>query len=333
MSGKRDLVYAAIEHRPGCAVPYDIALTVEYMKEKSGWLIDKYGTQKILDDLGSGKITRLQALSLSIGNHLVFINPPWWEWGTLEREFTQPDTPKSYPKAKGYGSYNDFFKNAEYLRSNYDVYVLAAIWGSHFEKAHFCRGIENFLYDIAADPVWSETLLNQIIARNLVMLENILDCESIDGILLGSDWGTQNDLIISPDTWRQMIAPGEQREYDMIHSAGKHVWIHSCGKVDKIIGDLVQMGIDVLNPVQPECMDISKLKQEYGGRLTFYGGISTQKTLPYGTPDEVRIETLRTISEMSKNGGYITSPAQGIQTDVPDENLQALIEAAKKMAE
>ena len=91
--------------------------------------------------------------------------------------------------------------------------------------------------------------------------------------------------------------------------------------------------MDVLNPVQPECMDIKELKTTYGSRIAFYGGISTQKTLPYGTAAEVAAETEYTIKLMSENGGYITAPSQEIQTDVPYENLRALIDTAKKFSE
>lgn len=125
-------------------------------------------------------------------------------------------------------------------------------------------------------------------------------------------------------------ACGEQQEYDLIRAYGKNVFVHSCGKVDRIMDDLVEMGLEVLNPVQPECMELSGLKRDYGDKLTFFGGISTQRTLPYGTPEEVWKETEDTIRLMSVNGGYITAPSQEIQTDVPYENLRALIDAARE---
>ena len=161
------------------------------------------------------------------------------------------------------------------------------------------------------------------------MLENIICIEEIDGVLLGSDWGTQRDLLISPEAWRIHIKPGEQKEYDLLKANGKDVWIHSCGNIERIIPDLVEMGVDVLNPIQPECMDIYKLKDDYGDRLTFWGGISTQQTLPNGTPKEVEKETQKIIEYMSKSGGYITSSSQEIQADVPFVNVCALIDTAK----
>ncbi|MBC8236434.1 hypothetical protein H8E77_43360, partial [bacterium] len=123
---------------------------------------------------------------------------------------------------------------------------------------------------------------------------------------------------------------GEEKEYDLIHAYGKDVWVHSCGCIEAIIPSLVEMGLDVLNPVQPEAMDIEQLKRDYGDKLTFWGGISTQRTLPYGTPDEVREETSQVLKLMAKDGGYILSPAQSIQDDVPLENILAMLEVARE---
>lgn len=123
---------------------------------------------------------------------------------------------------------------------------MVLIYGSHFEKANFARGIENFLTDIGCNRDFARSFLNHIIEKNLVMLDNILTYPEIDGILLGSDWGSQRSLLMSPDVWRELIAPGEKREYDMIKQAGKDVWIHSCSNIEPIIPGLIDMGVDVL---------------------------------------------------------------------------------------
>jgi len=183
---------------------------------------------------------------------------------------------------------------------------------------------------MAGDPKFAKGLLNKIIEKNMVMLENFLNIPEIDGVLLGSDWGSQRGLLMSPEVWDDMIGPGEQREYDLVHSYGKDVWVHSCGCIDVLIPRLVEMGLDVLNPIQPECMDIQKLKEDYGHKLAFWGGISTQDTLPYGTPEEVKKEARRVRDMMSKDGGYVLAPSQSIQGDVPVENIIALLEVANE---
>ena len=138
---------------------------------------------------------------------------------------------------------------------------------------------------------------------------------------------------MSPACWQEMIAPGEKREYDLIHEAGVDVWVHSCGNIQRILPDLTEMGVDALNPVQPECMDIYKLKEMYGDKITFWGGISTQQTLPYGTPEDVAAETRKVTDALSKDGGYIIAPSQEIQSDVPFENLCALINTARSYSD
>ena len=276
-------------------------------------------------------ISKAQAVCLSIGNHLLLVYPPWWKWHDPEGVFRQGEEPPDFlPDTRGNGSYETFFSQCEYLRKNYDVYLVALIYGSHWEKANSLRGIENFLADLAGSTEWAQSLLDMIIRKNMVMLENILTAPEIDGVLLGSDWGTQNDLIMSPECFRTMLKPGEIREYNLIKKYCKHVFVHSCGNILRIMDDLVEMGVDCLNPVQPECMDLGFLKNKYGARITYFGGISTQKTLPYGDPGEVKAETRRVIELMNRDGGYITAPSQDIQIDVPYLNLKALIDTARE---
>ncbi len=308
---RREIVKAAIAHKQTERVPYCISFTPD-------------GEARLKERIGE------RSAKDFVDNDVIQIGAPWWNWHELGSEWRQPDIPSTRANVVGNGSYGTFFESVKMLRDNTDKYILVMIYGSHFEKAYFSRGIENFLADMGGEPVFARALLGRIIEKNMVMLENFLHAPEIDGVLLGSDWGTQLDLIMSPDTWQDMIRPGEQREYDLIHGYGKDVWVHSCGNVQKIIPSLVEMGLDVLNPVQPETMDLATLKREHGDKLTFWGGISTQKALPYGTPEEVRQETRRVRALMSQNGGYILAPAQEIQGDVPAENIIALIETAKE---
>jgi uroporphyrinogen decarboxylase len=308
---RRQLVKDAIAHKETERVPYCIALT-------------KDGEERLKEVIGE------QSAKSYLDNDIIQVNAPWWWWNNLGPEWKGMEIPSENPGTIGRGSYTEFFDKLKLLRDNSDKYILVMIYGSHFEKANAARGIENFLADMAGDPKGAQKILNKIIEKNMVMIENFIDAPEVDGVLLGSDWGTQLDLIMSPDTWHEMIAPGEQREYDLVKGKGKDLWVHSCGKIEKIIPSLIEMGLDVLNPVQPEAMDIAKLKSDYGDKLTFWGGISTQQTLPKGTPDEVRKETRRVRDLMSKGGGYILAPAQEIQGDVPAENIVALVETAKE---
>lgn len=329
---KRELVYSALNHEQNSRVPYMIMLTTKGVEAYGEQLLKDYPNELVEEDLAKGKLSLGEAVSLAIGNHMFCVSAPWWGWHKLPPEFAEEDTPTTMPRVIGYGSYEKYFEHVQYVADRYDAYILNTIWGSHWEKAYFSRGIQNFLADLAADPDWSGRLLKMIIRKNIVMLENFLQEDKVDGVLLGSDWGTQRDLLMSPACWRELIKDGEQQEYDLVHSYGKHVFVHSCGCIERVLGDLCEMGLDALNPVQPECMDLASLKKNYGHQLTYFGGISTQRTLPYGTPEEVWKETEDTIDLMSVNGGYITAPSQEIQTDVPYANLRALIDAAKSRA-
>ena len=309
---RRDLVKAAIAHESTERVPYCFTFTPG-------------GEERLRELIGP------QSAESYADNDIIQIGAPWWNWHDLGPEWQEMETPRTTPTVTGRGSYEDFFDKLRMFRDYSDKYILVLIYGSHFEKAYFSRGIENFVADMAGDPPFARSLLNRIIEKNMVMLENFLCAPEIDGVLLGSDWGSQVDLLMSPATWEEMIRPGEQREYDLVHNYGKDVWVHSCGNVERIIPSLVEMGLDVLNPVQPECMDLAALKAQHGDKLAFWGGISTQQTLPFGTPDEVKQEVREVRRLMSQDGGYILAPAQSIQEDVPAENIVALVEAAREV--
>lgn len=317
---RRDLVKAAIEHRETSRVPYNIRPDAR-MQEK---LRERFGWEK--RELTLGRLD----LNEFFDNDVEMIRIPWWGWHDLQEDWRGSYPPESKDTVRGSGCYDTFYDHLVQERERNDRYFLATVYGSHFEKANAARGIENYLMDIGGDFAFAKRLCTRIIDRNMTMLENILDCDEIDGVLLGSDWGSQKGLLMSPDTWDELIRPGEQREYDLIHAFGKDVWVHSCGKIDVLISRLVEMGVDVLNPVQPECMDVPALKSDFGDRLTFWGGISTQHLLPFGTPDEVRAGCREFKAMMRKGGGYIFSPAQDLQADVPFENVEALLEVARE---
>ena len=129
--------------------------------------------------------------------------------------------------------------------------------------------------------------------------------------------------MISPETWRRFIRPRIRHIFERIRQGGKHVYLHSCGHITEIIPDLVELGVDMLQPIQPEAMDIFEVKKEFGKDLCLVGGISTQKTLPFGTPQQVRDEVKRYLDVMADGGGYIMAPAKSIMPGVPVEKSKA----------
>jgi uroporphyrinogen decarboxylase len=133
---------------------------------------------------------------------------------------------------------------------------------------------------------------------------------------------------MGPRLWRQFIYPEVKRMYRVVREAGKYVFIHSCGDVDELFDDLIKAGVNCFNPFQPEVMDVFELMKRYHGRLTFHGGLSTQRTLPYGTVEDVIHETTRLL-EMGSEGSYILAPAHDVEGDVPLENMLAFIDTVQ----
>jgi hypothetical protein len=137
----------------------------------------------------------------------------------------------------------------------------------------------------------------------------------------------QLGLQMGPELWHEFIEPELVRMYSVVRAAGKFVFIHSCGDVDELFESLIKDGVSCFNPFQPEVMDVAALIPRYHGRLAFHGGLSTQRTLPYGTTTDVRNETARLL-ELGRNGGYILSPAHSVEGDVPLANMLAFIDEA-----
>ena len=326
---KRERVKAAIRHTAPDKTPTFFHFAPDGLQKYGESLWERYGRADMRKLLDEGKLEYRNALYYSMGNHVCLLeNFPWWDWKNLPAAYKREDTPHFIPETVDFGSYEVFEESVRNLREYTDAYILAEVWTSDFEKAYFLRGLENFLADMAGEPEFAAELLDFINEKNLSILGEIVKTPGLDGVLLGNDWGSQRDLLMSPRTWRTMLKPGAKKEYDLIRGAGLDVWVHSCGDIRKIMPDLIELGADVLNPVQPECMDIYELKRLYGEHMTFWGGISTQKTLPYGTPEEVREETRRVTAALGENGGYLIAAAQGIQADVPFENICALVDTA-----
>lgn len=208
-----------------------------------------------------------------------------------------------------------------------DRFRVFQIGFSLYERAWTMRGMMNLFMDFLDHPNFVHELLNAIADYNIQQMKEALKYE-IDAIYFGDDWGQQRGLQMGYPSWRKFIYPILKRMYGVVRDAGKFVFIHSCGDVDELFDDLVSIGLNCFNPFQPEVMDTEFLLKKYRGGLAFYGGLSTQKVLPYGSVEDVRKETRRLI-ELGKEGGYIFAPAHSVEGDVPLENMLVFIEEVK----
>ena len=204
------------------------------------------------------------------------------------------------------------------------------IWvGDLWERATFMRGMEPILLDVAMNPNFVEALLDALTEYVMETVRLLIAAGDFECIAVSDDYGTQHGMLMSPEAWRKLIKPRLTRIYELAKSHGRAVFHHSCGNVVPIIADMIDIGLDILHPIQPEAMDVLFLKQEFGRQLSFCGGIPTQDLLASGTPDEVRREVKRLKQAMGKGGSYILEPGITIQADVPAENIIAMIDEAR----
>ena len=197
-----------------------------------------------------------------------------------------------------------------------------------FELAWEMRGMDTLLIDFLINIPFAEYLLERITEIRCRMASRYAEA-GVDIIRLGDDFGTQQSLIMSPSTFRDLIKPRLARIIDSAKQINPEVIIffHSDGSITPLIGDFMDIGIDVLNPVQPECIDLQEVKRLYGTELSFWGGIGIQTTMPFGTPSEVRDKVREVIETLGEGGGLFISPTHALQPDVPWENVIAFFEA------
>jgi uroporphyrinogen decarboxylase len=216
---------------------------------------------------------------------------------------------------------------AEACERDRDLFLLA--WcGDLFERAHFLRGLDALMMDLHDRPRFVHGLLDVILERVLAVVE-VLGVFPVDGIILSDDYGHQAGPLVSPAHFREFFLSRLRQVFAAIRRTGKKAFLHSCGCVTPFIDDCIDAGLDVLHPVQPEAMDVFEVKQRYGGHLCLYGGLSTQRTFAWGTPEDVRRDTLRAMAELGRGGGYILAPALDLQHDTPLDNVLAFLDAVR----
>jgi len=327
---KREVIRTVLDGKQPPYVPWSFSFT----QEAAVKLVQHYGTENLdtvlhnhFLGLGSGI-----GFFKDLGNDRVkdIFGVVWNR--TVDKDIGTVEDPQlTEPALKGY-QFPDpvnprFFKGIEErIEKSPDTFRVFSIGFSLYERAWTLRGMEKLMMDFYDNPGFVKELLHTIAGYNIAQAQKAMEYD-IDAVYFGDDWGQQTGLQMGPALWHEFIYPELKRMYTAVRSAGKYVCIHSCGKVDELFDDLIGIGLNCFNPFQPEVMDVAALMEKYQGRLAFHGGLSTQKTLPYGTVDDVKKET-RQLLDLGSRGGYILSPAHAVEGDVPLENMLAFIDEA-----
>ena len=215
----------------------------------------------------------------------------------------------------------------DHIKISDGCYRLATIWFTLFERMWSLRGFNDMLMDPYLAPDNFFRLQGKVMEFNLAKVDEWLK-RGVDGIFFSDDWGSQRGLLMNPDDWRKFYKPAYKKMFERVRAGGAHVWMHLCGDITAILPDLIEIGLNVLNPVQPQAMDVRYLSREFGGKVCFNGGVDVQGTVAKGTPEEIRREVCELAELFGRfSGGYIGATSHVIMPETPLDNVIALYEA------
>ena len=347
----RERTFLALEHKPGDRIPidcwasrslikkleeafgcsyehfldrHDVDLRYisgpEYMGPPLGAGRDIWGVERVTVHVGDkGRRESYSELAVSplasarnvddIRNYPHYPSPDWFDYRAIERQCDEIRN-----KGRVVVFMGDRLNRVAQLK-----------------PAMYLRGAENIFTDLALHEDMARVLFEKIRDFYQTYVKRILEAArgKIDIVLTGDDFGAQNGLLMSPEMWRQFIRPGFAEYVALIKEYGAKAMHHTCGSVLEIIPDLIDCGLDILQSLQPEAcgMALADLKAKYGSRLCFHGGVSIQRTLPFGSPAEVRREVKRIADLFRHDGGYIFCTSHNIQADTPLANVESLFHA------
>ncbi len=241
------------------------------------------------------------------------------------------------PSLKGYEfpeliSDDEIPRLREFCETHRDRFTYFNFGLLFWERAWALRGMENILMDLVEHEAFCHELFERLMQLHLDAMDKVLPLP-FDSIRFGDDFGGQRGLLMGARYWRKYLKPRLAKMYAKARDAGKIVSIHSCGDNSEILGEMIDMGLQVFNPAQPEANDLPKLKREFGKHVTFEGGIGTQQILPLGSPEEVREEIRRCRRVLGEGGGLIMTTTKPVRPEVPLENAVACLETLIKEAE
>lgn len=328
------------------AVPFEFMLSPALKKQFS----EKYGTSDYQSYFGMATRQILPAASQAKHDYRGYYRQPlppgtrFTEWGVactpgslshfvrMEHPMVDMESPAEieaypFPDLDGPLRFAKMNQHVESVKKS-GYAAVAHMEMTIFECAWYLRSMDQLLIDMYTNNKMAVVLLDRITAVREAQAAGYAQA-GVDIIRLGDDVGTQKAMLMDPDMWRKLLKPRLAKVITAAKSVNPQVLVfyHSDGNILPIIPDLIEIGVDILNPIQPECMDPAELKRMYGDKLSFWGTIGTQTTMPFGTPDDVRREVRDRIATVGKGGGLFLAPSHILEPEVPWPNIEAFAEA------
>jgi uroporphyrinogen decarboxylase len=336
MLTKRERVHASIRRSGFDAIPWQFDLTTAVIEK----LKVHYGTDDIRtalddhfvwvhlerpDDVPQPADPELVRDELGAVWHRGARDYAVGDWGELA------DHPLKEPSLEGYrfpdGTRPGRWAHAAVVRRQHpDRFLVAGLHGL-FEPGWALCGFQDYLSYVAGEPAFIQELTEGLVEYHAAITRQLAGTD-VDAIRYGDDWGFQDRLMVRPEVWRSTYKRHYAKLYGTARGIGLVVAIHSCGNITDILPDLIDIGVQVVHPLQPEAMDVEHCRREYGRHLTFWGGLGSQSTLPRGTVADVRDEVRRRL-DLFRDGGYILAPAGAAPAETPAENIAAIVEEAQ----
>jgi len=230
----------------------------------------------------------------------------------------------AFPDGTGEGRYMDAIGQMETHPGRFNVLLMTGL----LDTCWHITGLEDFFAAMLEEEAVANKLLDQATEYMINVIRGAPP--QLDAVRFLEDWGMQQGLLISRKLWKKYLEPRLRAIHDSTRKKGLYVMHHSCGNIMELFPDIIALGVDIIDAIQPEVMDIGYLKREYGRDIVFFGGIGTQSTLPFGSRSDVIREAGETIRLLGAGGGYVAGPAGAISTDTPIENVAALAEFCMK---
>lgn len=328
----RDLVLEQIHHRETRPIPF----TLSFEEGVDARLDDYYGSTSWRERLPAYivNVTTIDPDRPSPIDATTYRDAFGSIWSTAGRPIHLLEPGLKAPSFDGYEfpSWESFVDEGlrkqalETCATCADSFLVAGFGWGLFERPWITRGFENAFSDMIVATGFYEELLDLVLEMQLRFVE-VSARLPVDGIMFSDDWGDQRGVLIGPERWRKLLKPRLAKLYEAVHRHGKITLSHCCGNVTDIMPDIIEIGLDVLQSIQPEAMNPYELKSKWGDKITFWGGLGSQSVIPFGTREAIFAEVRRLCDEMSPGGGYILGAAKALQPETSGANAAAVLEA------